>query len=572
MTSSIQYPTKALLLLLFLFVTQNGFSQKLNVTIKGNIKLVKQTDRDVDECCFHYSDVLTGKPVVVPIRRDTAGNYTVSFELEHYEQIYFSKAINSKGQLMYDTGMLYFSFFAKPGQTMQINYAQLQRPYTLTFAGDFSKENNQYQDYSKQYSRSVKNIYVELFDKKLSPEEVKEKGLQSFKEQLTFNKKYFKEHPTALFVQQQAYFNTLYKTQQAVIASNFHNKNHQTEAMINDFYQALYITGHTFKDAPKSNVSITDPNPSLKNPAALGNRDYKSFLSEYFFTLQDNMKFDKVETVRFTAIAKYIHDKHTELNKADSLMVERFLSNDTLYTKDEKKAMGVISNRYANEFLHIKHNRDELHKYLAITDPALRDLGATIAMYQNLDLSHIETIGPIIDEYKKGVKNTYLKNKFLADYTAKLDELHHSKMSALSILNSSDGLTGPDLLKKLLEKYKGKVVYVDAWATWCGPCIAGMESSQKLRGKLKGKDVVFLYLCLDSPDKPAWKNVIAAKNMEGENYFFDHSQSSAISRTLEIKSIPHYALVDKNGNLAAKDAGAPLEPKTFEQINNLLIN
>ncbi|HTH81682.1 MAG TPA: TlpA disulfide reductase family protein [Mucilaginibacter sp.] len=560
--------------LLPLFVIQNGFGQKLNVTIKGNIKLLKQTDRDVDQCCFHYSDVLTGKPVVVPIRRDTAGNYTVSFELEHYEQIYFSKAINYKGQEIYDTGMTYFSFFDKPGQTMQVNY--VQRPYSLTFGGDFSKENNQYNAYTKQFNRGVKNIYSEFFDKELSPEEVKEMGLQSFKEQLTFNKKYFNEHPTSSFVQQQAYFNTLYKTQHAVISYNFHNKNHETLAMINDFYQALNITGHTFKDAPKGTLSnITDPNPSLKNAAALGNRDYKSFLSSYFGTLQANLKFDTVETVLFTDIAKYIHDKHPELNKADSLLVERFFINDTLhtkYTKYEKKTMSAITNRYANEFLEIRHNRAELNKYLAITDPELRDVGATIAMYKNLDLNHIESLGPIIDAYKKGVKNTYLKNKFLAEYADKLDQLHHSKISALSILNSSDGLTGSDLLKKLLEKYKGKVVYVDVWATWCGPCIAGMGPSQTLRGKLKGRGVVFLYLCLDSPDKSAWKNVIAAKNIEGENYFFDHRQSSMIYKELDVKYIPHYALVDKNGNLMNKDAGAPLEPKTLEQINSLLMN
>jgi len=126
------------------------------------------------------------------------------------------------------------------------------------------------------------------------------------------------------------------------------------------------------------------------------------------------------------------------------------------------------------------------------------------------------------------------------------------------------------LLKKLLEKYKGKVVYLDAWATWCGPCIAGMESSEKLREQLKGKDVVFVYLCMDSPNESGWKNLIAAKNIEGENYFLNPTQSSVIGKTLNIKGIPHYALADKDGNLINKAAPSPGHSETLKMINDLL--
>lgn len=157
-------------------------------------------------------------------------------------------------------------------------------------------------------------------------------------------------------------------------------------------------------------------------------------------------------------------------------------------------------------------------------------------------------------------------------YKAEMDKLHHSKMSPLAILNSSEQLKGPDLLTNLLEKYKGKVVYADVWATWCGPCIAGMEASQKLRAKLKDKDVVFVYLCTSSPTEEGWKNVIAAKNLEGENYFFDMSQSSAISRALNIQGIPYYFVVDKKGDIVSKTSPHPGEPETFKQLKGLLEN
>ena len=46
----------------------------------------------------------------------------------------------------------------------------------------------------------------------------------------------------------------------------------------------------------------------------------------------------------------------------------------------------------------------------------------------------------------------------------------------------------------ILANYKGKVVLVDFWATWCGPCMAAMKEMKPLKDEIKGKDVVFLYL------------------------------------------------------------------------------
>lgn len=159
---------------------------------------------------------------------------------------------------------------------------------------------------------------------------------------------------------------------------------------------------------------------------------------------------------------------------------------------------------------------------------------------------------------------------FLTAYQQGLKQLHNTKLPSLAILNSSKELNGPDLLSKLLQKYRGKVVYLDAWATWCGPCIAGMSASEKLREKLKGEDVVFVYICMDSPNEAGWKNIISAKNIEGENYFLNPSQSAILAKTLEINSIPHYTLIDKNGSIVNTTAPSPSEPDAFRFITKLL--
>jgi len=567
-----QIKSLALVVVLFsisLLHSLTAFAQPGNLTIKGNIKLLKEYDRDVDECFFHYKDVLSDKAVIIPIRRDSSGNYSVSIQLDTYQQIYFSKVITVNGELWNNTGGVYFSFFGKPGQVMTLNFTQ--KPFLLNFKGDFSIENNQYQAFVTAQQSAVKNLYGGIEDSKFMPAQVKERALTNFKDRLSFNKRYFKEHPAPKFVQEQAYFNALYDTQGAAIQLNFLSKNEVTEDMVSEFYKSMNATGKSYKDGPNLNLkNVFDPNPSLKNAGAIGNRDYKDFISDYFQVVRRNMPVASEQTVLFKDLAAYLIKKYPNLKSDERLVLTSYLNEMSKHSEEETKAMTALSNRYSPEFLQVRENRTEIAYYLGLKDPALRDIGATIALYKQLDFNHIDHLGPAIEDYKKGVQNTYLKNKFLADYKTAMDKLHQSKMPELAVLQSANDLKGPELLNKLLEKYRGKVVYVDAWATWCGPCIAGMDASQKLREKLKGKDVVFVYLCIDSPNETGWKNIIAAKNMEGENYFLDKSQSAILGKTLNISAIPQYALVDQQGKIVNPKAPGPGELQTLQLINELL--
>jgi thiol-disulfide isomerase/thioredoxin len=562
------------LVCLTLIFNNSSFAQKRTLTIKGNIKLLQLTPQDIDECCFYYEDVLSSKPIVIPIRRDNAGNYEVSFDIDYYQQIYFGKGRNIPGLSVYDTGMSYFTFFGKPGQTMRLDYVQKPRDLNykgdfVKFAGDFSAENQQYQAYDKAKDRAVKNIYDGLSNKGLSPAEIKAHALNSFKDQLKFNNEYFKTHPTAKFIKEQAFYEALYQTQSVAINMTAIGGYKVTEAMADDFYKAMKITGNTFADRPGMSVANTDGNPSLKNPAALGGNRYKHFLNSYYFTLQQNLFYPKYMGAETKDIATYIMETHPDVKDDYRKILDKVLAGNKLDAADAK-TMDKIEALYIREILDIKRNKIALDQFLAIKDPALRDMNATMYLYRKLEINKLAEIKPLIDAYKNGVKNEYLKNKFLTAYNGQLDRLTNSKLSSLSVIKSSEELTGTDLLTNLLAKYKGKVVYLDIWATWCVPCIANMPSAAKLREKLRGKDVVFIYACLNSPSQTNWKNLIADQKIEGENYFFDPGQSASIGKSLNIKAFPTYALIDKNGNIINNNATKPGESKTLEDINALL--
>lgn len=111
-------------------------------------------------------------------------------------------------------------------------------------------------------------------------------------------------------------------------------------------------------------------------------------------------------------------------------------------------------------------------------------------------------------------------------------------------------------IEELLAKYKGKVVYIDVWASWCGPCKREMPYSVQLQEKLKGEDVVFLFVAVN--DKPEnWKAAVKQLGITGEHYFGDQNFSAAFMKKFEIRGIPRYLIADKTGAIVNTNAPRP---------------
>ena len=105
-----------------------------------------------------------------------------------------------------------------------------------------------------------------------------------------------------------------------------------------------------------------------------------------------------------------------------------------------------------------------------------------------------------------------------------------------------------------LTSFKGKLVYVDVWATWCGPCKAEIPSLQKLETDYHGKDITFMSVSVDT-DKEDWEKMVAEKELGGVQLWADGW--SKITKDYAIFGIPRFLLFDAKGNVISLDAPRP---------------
>jgi thiol-disulfide isomerase/thioredoxin len=121
-----------------------------------------------------------------------------------------------------------------------------------------------------------------------------------------------------------------------------------------------------------------------------------------------------------------------------------------------------------------------------------------------------------------------------------------------------------------LESLKGKYVYIDVWATWCGPCRQEIPSLEKVEEQFQGKNIVFVSISIDNTkDREKWSKLVTEKKMSGIQLLADNVWESKFIKEYNIQEIPRFILIDANGNIVNANAPKPSDPKLIELLNSL---
>lgn len=154
----------------------------------------------------------------------------------------------------------------------------------------------------------------------------------------------------------------------------------------------------------------------------------------------------------------------------------------------------------------------------------------------------------------------------------KITDVYYQRAAKMARGTAASDFTAQDSTGKTvtLADFKGKVVYLDFWATWCGPCRKEMPHSKELVKKYKdNKDIVFLYTSVDK-DKNAWLKFLNdnEKGFGGTHIWAGTNKS--INEAYQISGIPRFVIIDRNGKLYDGNARRPSDPLLTKDLEAAL--
>jgi thiol-disulfide isomerase/thioredoxin len=184
-------------------------------------------------------------------------------------------------------------------------------------------------------------------------------------------------------------------------------------------------------------------------------------------------------------------------------------------------------------------------------------------VYSDLEYGGVEGFEKEYDYFKKHNTDSV--------YAQQIRKLYAKKM-VLASGNVAPPFICTDIDGKevSLSDFKGKIVYLDFWATWCGGCRMDMPYLKKLQSEYKDKNIVFVSISMNSNIKD-WKDFINEKKMEGINLFIGNKGfDSEVARSYQVFGIPSYKLIDKEGIIIDAGAPRPSSDEIRKVINDLL--
>ncbi len=224
-------------------------------------------------------------------------------------------------------------------------------------------------------------------------------------------------------------------------------------------------------------------------------------------------------------------DASNYLVKKTLLQEETFNNINDLYALEKEVFISSLEDK-KNEFVNLRDN------------------------YKNLD----STL------YAEDLKDTEMLFKFFAgqyDKASKMAKLKGTPSPKFTNYENYNGGTTS------LDDLKGKFVYIDVWATWCGPCKREIPFLKEVEKEFHDKNIAFVSISVDKlAAHEAWKTMIKEKELGGIQLFA--GTDNQFTGDYQIDGIPRFILIDDKGNIVNPDAPRPSDPKLKEVLNGLL--
>ncbi|MGK7390043.1 MAG: TlpA family protein disulfide reductase [Candidatus Cyclobacteriaceae bacterium M2_1C_046] len=354
-------------------------------------------------------------------------------------------------------------------------------------------------------------------------------------------------------------------------------------------FQAEYFTSSFYNSWDLKAKAKENKNPEqfrffADSLRAEGNKIFSHFLSS------QSSNQESIKWIQLYLDNNYYHDltsyppSHKSTLKQKNIDWDVALSYYSYFKTNQPITESLVSadfiNSFTNKYLYRyirllvaekdfeKQAKDSVFFHTIVeetTDQLLKEVAITQYCDGLLSEANLPAFENNIKIIKQNLTSGFLYKPLFEKYEKVKIELEEAEMTSNIKLNTVENISGFKFLIDLLKKHKGRAIYVDVWATWCGPCLEEFPFSIELHEDFK--DVDFVYLCIDSQEA-SYKNTIKRYGLEGNHYFLNKDQSTRLREELNMNGVPHYLLIDKSGEIIY--SGYQLKPSNHQTKEKIL--
>ncbi|GHT65258.1 hypothetical protein AGMMS50239_24600 [Bacteroidia bacterium] len=244
----------------------------------------------------------------------------------------------------------------------------------------------------------------------------------------------------------------------------------------------------------------------------------------------------------------------------DAFLTEIFgikLKDQTIYTPFFPMAISVLKHFYLPADA---KNKPVKEQFATLKEKAKSILGDTNPVYDyilaSLYSDRIQNSKFYTDADKDEIKAAFANNPVYAEtLITENDKIKALTEANKSLIKQVPNVAENKVFDEILKLYKGKVILVDFWATWCGPCLQALKEMTPLKESWKDKNLVIVYLTGETSPLATYNKMIP--DIHGEHYRVSDSQWGYWSKAMKVEGIPTYMIYDKNGKQVQRYTGYP---------------
>jgi thiol-disulfide isomerase/thioredoxin len=357
--------------------------------------------------------------------------------------------------------------------------------------------------------------------------------------------------------------------------------------------EAIYYNGPweslVMENAKKSTIvydtsrELSIPNEELLNTSfeAFKDNEIKIYETIIEKANQSDLSQATKDYIKVELAARMI----SSLSMAPNNYISIYQRKELMNNKSEEEILAgwkKMSQTIPTDFYHIPDElTDLLNTTTAITTnpyPSILRVqrtnikdGLLNQMKQTLDISdELGGFKPLTDKQREEMKSLpEACQQYLNDANEKLlATIEANKKKEGYNVNEVGEVANEKLFESIISKFRGKVLLVDFWATWCGPCRAANKEMKPMKETLKEKDIVYVYITGETSDKPTWEQMIP--DLHGEHFYLTQEQWEYLGNSLDISGVPTYYIIDREGNTAFRSVGYPGTSKIKEELEKAL--